>query len=220
MSVISSDPIVLIGPGSEWLWSAAEFVVVTVTLAGIYSQLRAQRAANAFDQIHQLAKEWTSERLVRARLRVVQGLAGGDQRGLRTGVGLIGDYFEEVASLVRAGHIDLSVAYENFNQALRFWWTAMEDAIRSERGTYGGEVWIHFERLAQTFEGLSVRDEHRMVIDKAYVSRGLADRIEDLTEELRIIVESRTIAVSQEDRILDRSRPARASRPRRSDATA
>ena len=195
MTIVSSEPIVLIGPGSEWFWSAAQLLVVAITLVGIYYQLRLQRAANSFEQIHQLADVWNSERLVRARLRVAQGLAGGDEMSLRTGVGLIGDYFEEVASLVRAGHIDMSVAYENFNHALRFWWTAMEDTIERERKLYGqgGEVWIHFERLARDFSRLSLRDEHPTVIDKAHVIGRVPDLMETLKATLRLIEELREV---------------------------
>ncbi|HEU5205789.1 MAG TPA: hypothetical protein VFU17_15970 [Candidatus Limnocylindrales bacterium] len=114
----------------------------------------------------------------------------------RNGVGIVGDFFEEVASLVRAGHIDLSVAYENFNQVLRWWWTAMEDAMQRERVAYGGEVWIHFERLARAFDERSMHDERRLVIDKAHISRTLPDRTALLTEDLRLIVESRVIPPS------------------------
>lgn len=41
----------IFGAGSEWFWSMLQFVVVAITLAGIYFQLRQHRAANAFAQV-------------------------------------------------------------------------------------------------------------------------------------------------------------------------
>jgi hypothetical protein len=43
VTLINTDGLALIGPGSEWFWAAAQFVVVVVSLVGIYSQLQAQQ---------------------------------------------------------------------------------------------------------------------------------------------------------------------------------
>ena len=51
MSVLNTEGLSLFGPGSEWFWSMLQFVVVAVTLLGIYSQLRLGRSANAFAQL-------------------------------------------------------------------------------------------------------------------------------------------------------------------------
>jgi hypothetical protein len=44
VSLINTNGLVLIGPGSEWFWSALQFVVVVVSLVGIYNQLQGQQA--------------------------------------------------------------------------------------------------------------------------------------------------------------------------------
>jgi len=51
----------IFGPGSEWFWSMAQFVLVAVTLIGIYYQLRIARNANAFEQMSRIADEGASE---------------------------------------------------------------------------------------------------------------------------------------------------------------
>jgi hypothetical protein len=191
MTIVSSEPIVLIGPGSEWLWSAAQFVVVAITLVGIYYQLRLQRAANAFEQIHRIAAEWNSERLVRAKLRVLRAAAFGAHDA--SAVGIVADFWEEVASLVRAGHVDLSIAYENMGQPLRFWWVLMEDETRRLRDMQGAMAWVHFERMYAVFERRSVGDERRLVIDRAHVTSGLPQRVQDYEDELRLLEELRAI---------------------------
>jgi hypothetical protein len=40
--LLNTDGLVFFGPGSEWFWSMLQFVVVAITVYGIYRQLRAQ----------------------------------------------------------------------------------------------------------------------------------------------------------------------------------
>ena len=60
----------LFGPGSEWFWSMAQFLLLAATLLGLYRQLRQQNAANALHRIETLQGEWDSPRLIYARLAV------------------------------------------------------------------------------------------------------------------------------------------------------
>ncbi len=52
------------GPGSEWFWSMAQFLVVTITLIAIYRQLSAQRSANALQLIVSLNDQWDGDRML------------------------------------------------------------------------------------------------------------------------------------------------------------
>ncbi|HET8785070.1 MAG TPA: hypothetical protein VFM38_05500, partial [Candidatus Limnocylindrales bacterium] len=76
---MSSEPIVFLGPGSEWFWSMAQFVVVAVTLVGIYYQFRLQRSANAFDQLNRISEESYSEPMLRAKLQVARAIVAGEE---------------------------------------------------------------------------------------------------------------------------------------------
>jgi hypothetical protein len=51
MAFVSSEPIVLIGPGSEWFWTAVSGLVLGVTFLAIWRQLRVQASANTFAQL-------------------------------------------------------------------------------------------------------------------------------------------------------------------------
>ena len=42
------------------VWSMLQFIVVAVTVVGIYYQLRSSQSANAFTQLGALVDEWTS----------------------------------------------------------------------------------------------------------------------------------------------------------------
>jgi hypothetical protein len=66
--LINTNGLALIGPGSEWFWSMLQFVIVAVTLVGIYYQLRSSQSANAFTQLGALVDEWNGERLTRKRM--------------------------------------------------------------------------------------------------------------------------------------------------------
>jgi len=43
MKLINTDGLALIGPGSEWFWTALQFTALAVTLIAIYRQLRTQQ---------------------------------------------------------------------------------------------------------------------------------------------------------------------------------
>src|SRR6476646_11829595 len=105
--VSNTDGLVLIGPGSEWFWSMLQFVVVAVTLVGIYYQLRSSQSANAFTQLGALVEEWNGERLVRKRRAVYLALRDGAAPAdvPEAPAEAIANYWEKVGSLVRGGHI-------------------------------------------------------------------------------------------------------------------
>lgn len=43
MTLINTDGLVLIGPGSEWFWTALQFTALAITFVAIYRQLRTQQ---------------------------------------------------------------------------------------------------------------------------------------------------------------------------------
>ena len=100
MSLFNWEGAAIFGPGSEWFWAMAQFVVVVITLAGIYRQLRAQSSANAFHQMATLNDRWNSDHLVRARLALVLHF-----RYEEAGAGIpslmrpMCDFFEDIAFL-------------------------------------------------------------------------------------------------------------------------
>jgi hypothetical protein len=43
MEIINTDGMALIGPGSEWFWTALQFTALAITFVAIYRQLRTQQ---------------------------------------------------------------------------------------------------------------------------------------------------------------------------------
>jgi hypothetical protein len=60
--------ITLLGSGSEWFWSALQFVVVTITLILIYVQLRVQTSSHVVLALSALNDRWNSKAMLLARL--------------------------------------------------------------------------------------------------------------------------------------------------------
>ena len=70
MEFINTDGMSFLGPGSEWFWTAVTAGVTLATLLAIYRQVLLQRGLKEAQQSEDLAREWDSERLLRARLAI------------------------------------------------------------------------------------------------------------------------------------------------------
>jgi hypothetical protein len=149
MSVVNTEGLTLVGAGSEWFWSMLQFVLVAVTLIGIYVQLRQARAANAFAQATAMQQEWHGERLERRRLAIYVALRdGGPDADLSDLAIPIGNFWDSVGGLVRAGHVERAVACEALGGPVRLWWSLLEPAARTSRAEFGSGVYEHFEWFA------------------------------------------------------------------------
>lgn len=203
---MSTEPIVVWGPGSEWFWSMLQLVVVAVTLVGIYFQLRLQRAANAFEQISRVAAEGESEHMLRAKLQIAQAIAAGDTPP-EGAISVIGNYWETVASLVRAGHVPGHDLYESVGGGAPFWWAALADATHEmRRRRDDSALFSSFEWLARTFGAYAEKKNEPFRLDHDAVARILTSSIPSIEDRIRMAEESR----------LPPERPSRApSRARR-----
>jgi hypothetical protein len=170
-----------------------QFVVVAVTLVGIYYQFRLQRAANAFEQLNRIGEQWEAEQMLRARLEVARALVAGAETP-EGAMALIGDYWETVASLVRERHVDERVVSETYGGALANWWTALSDAtdhIRKER--MDPTMLANFEWLAKRSSADGARSGATLVYDKAAVLHIFEAGIPSLEDRIRMAEESRMV---------------------------
>jgi len=147
--MVNIEGLTLLGAGSEWFWSMLQFVVVAITLVGIYVQLRQARAANAFAQANAMQQEWYGERLERRRRAIYIALRdGGPDADLSDLAIPIGNFWDGVGGLVRAGHVELAVASEGLGLAAGLWWTLLEPAVRTTQAEFGSGVYEHFKWFA------------------------------------------------------------------------
>jgi hypothetical protein len=187
---MSTEPIVFVGPGSEWFWAMAQFFVVAVTLLGIYYQFRLQRAANAFEQLNRLGEQWDSEPMLRARLDALRTIAAG-REGSEAALSLVGNFWENVAALVRQGHVNERVVADTYGNNTAVWWSAFQGVIHQMREQrLDPTIFENFEWLAGRFAEDGSKSG-AAVHDRATLARIFEAAIPTLADRVRMAEESR-----------------------------
>jgi hypothetical protein len=70
VDLVSSQRLVLIGPGRSWFWTALSGLVLALTFIAIYRQLRLRTNDRAIAQVEAVTRESGSERHMRNALKV------------------------------------------------------------------------------------------------------------------------------------------------------
>jgi len=149
MKFINSDGLSLLGPGSEWFWTAVSAIALVVTLLARSTGSCFCSEVRRTQQLEELNREWESERCLRYRRAVALTLqTGGDLEPLE-GPGRIGDFWDKLGSLVRAGHAGRGQITAQWADIILIYWTMLEPMTRSMRIAHGQPAeWEHFEWLA------------------------------------------------------------------------
>ena len=147
MTIINTDGLSFIGPGSEWFWTALSAVVVAVTFLAIFRQLQLQRSAAAIEQLNTIILEWSSERLCRAKYNVLVALEAGTAAPdlPNRSVATVGFFWQRVGFLVRGGHIDRELVYANLGDQVQVWWELIfpgADATSNSPDRWADFAWL------------------------------------------------------------------------------
>jgi hypothetical protein len=197
VKLINTDGLALIGPGSEWFWTALSGIVVAATLLVIYRQLRLQRDAAATEQVNDLLNEWSSERMARAKLTVLLALEAGTgpldlpDRALSH----VGFFLQRVGYLAQRGHMDRRLIYEHLGNQIQDWWAWLGPRVLAEReASHDPGLWQGFEWLAVD---ASARDADRGVPrhDDAALAKSLPSFIEHFQQAIELEEALRTVPV-------------------------
>lgn len=195
MRLINTDGMALIGPGSEWLWTAISGIVLAITFIAIYRQLRLQRSAAAIEQMTALEREWLSEDLVRSRLAVLTAIRDGALPGsLPASAERIGNFFERVSFLVESGHIQREPVHASFATVVPAWWRWLEPSVRLWRHDEP-ETWTEFEWLATLMDRMTRAKGRTQVVDEAYLRRTLPEVMQSLRDQIQRAEELRSVIV-------------------------
>jgi hypothetical protein len=198
MRLINTDGLALFGPGSEWFWTAISTLVLVVTVLAIYRQLRAQHTATAFAQMLELRRDWESEEMSRHALNVLVALGRSDASHVPDGSALfIGNYWETVGLLVRAGHLDLDLAREVMGVNCQWWWAALGPYFRRVRSESGvPELHEAFEWLAREMARLDRKTGEATVIDAAFVAASRPQRLRNYRDRIAVAESTRGVSAS------------------------
>jgi len=199
VKLINLDNAVLIGPGSEWFWTAISGLVLAATFLAIYRQLRLQRAATTFEQARNLAAEWDSEGMLRARLAVLVAAqqGSGPIHVPISAAATVANYWEGVGNLVKEGHVDPEQVQ---GSACRVFWARLSAFGFIELGRErenDREVFANFEWLAEKFAERERRAGRAGHFDEAALAKLLPGSIENATGALSAAEELRAVIVRQ-----------------------
>jgi hypothetical protein len=151
VNLVNLDGLTIIGPGSEWFWSAASGIVLAVTFLAIYRQLRVQSAAAAVAQIEAMTAP--SEKLLRHGLVLLEAFKANPiiRTPLPEGAAAwVENHFERQATLARKGFMNVDLLLDLDSSNWQTWWWLLEPDVRMSRERSGDpHVLENFEWLAR-----------------------------------------------------------------------
>jgi hypothetical protein len=151
VKLINTDGMALIGPGSEWFWTALSGIVLAVTFIAIWRQLAMARSASAREQLVAWDREWDTERQMRYRRDILVAIRdGADHADLPEGSAMgVVVWWEQIAQLDHDGHIDRKALYSRYGRLCQLWWAILAPYIRRARTRSGvPQMFGDFEWLA------------------------------------------------------------------------
>jgi hypothetical protein len=191
VTLINSDGIALIGPGSEWFWTMAQFVAVVVTLVAIYRQLRAQGSSNALARLEALSSRYESRSMTLARLHTALSLRFDAEPTATRAMRQVDGFFADLENLDDGGHITLVEVDYNWGSSMRVWRALMKDALARSR-VIDGEAEPRPGRLLRRIEERArKRGDRPIVIDDTNRGWWLDEAIRRTTDALQLLNEGR-----------------------------
>ena len=200
VTLINTDGMAFIGPGSEWFWTALSGIVLAVTFLAIYRQLSMARSASAREQLDSFQREWESERMLRHGLAVLVSLGDGtDAAHLPEGsAAVLANFWDRLAVLTRSRLHDRKVVHRGYGDSCQRWWATLAPQVRRWRDESGEPRLIEdFEWLAGLMDDLDRRAGMATpTLDAAWLASSLADRITYCEEALRVEEALRTVIIA------------------------
>ena len=180
MTLINTDGLAFIGPGSEWFWTMLQFIALANTFSAIYRQLRAQHSASKYEQMTAWDREWEEPRMVRNKLALLLEIEHRDPTaGHPRANEEVPDFFERVGYLVSRGHLTAEDFWNDARPVVGFYWGVLSPYIEHDRAA-GGDPSIYrwFEWLELEMRRIDVKRTGRAVVfDAANRASEIADRI-------------------------------------------
>jgi hypothetical protein len=206
-----------IGPGSESFWTAISGLVLAITFFAIYRQLRLQRDSAAIEQVAEMERLWTAERMSRSKLAVLLAIERGvppldipDKASAH-----VGDFWERMGYLTRTGHMNRQFVYDQWTILAQTWWARLLPSTLAtrERDEEPG-IWEEFEWLAKMMAEMHAKAGATRSLSPEALARGLPISINQMREAVEIDEALRTITV----RLAPIPIPVTAARPQRSNS--
>jgi hypothetical protein len=193
---VNLDHLTFIGAGSEWFWSMAQFVIVAITLVGIYRQVRLAASASAIQQMDAITREWRSEASTRQGVEILGALQDGvSLSDIPYGAASsIGDFWEGIGYLVRHGHIDFRLFYDHLGPSSVWWWTLLRPwTLRVRTEASMPNALKDFEWIAGRVADQQRREGDMTVYDEAHIRNTFERRLENDRDRVRLAEQLRAV---------------------------
>ena len=146
MQLLNLDGMAVFGPGSEWLWTMAQFLALSLTGLAIFRQLRAQRWGNELQLLARLADEMLAEQMIRHKVAALIHIAQ-KRPALSPSLEFVANWFDGTAETMYGGYLKPELAIREWGDVVQYWW-ALTTPILSEARASNPGLWTSFERWA------------------------------------------------------------------------
>jgi hypothetical protein len=203
VKLINTEGLALIGPGSEWFWTALSGLVLAVTFFAIYRQLRLAQSAGAIAQLDAFEREWMSERLTRFKAEVLVVL--GDPSEWATvpdgAASHIANFWEKLATLIRGGHIDVKLLWNAYGNDGELWWVTLRAWVGAKRSEMADpSLYEHFEWLTGRLAEMDTQAGMPSLSEEWVVS-SVARRLASSRDMIRVEQALRTVIIASPEAV-------------------
>jgi len=188
MRIINTDGLALIGPGSEWLWTALQFLALSITGLAIFRQLRAQTSANSLAMGIRLADEFRIE-LLRFKLASLMDVSA-NRRTMTPAIEKVGTFFDGTAGAIENGYVPARMAWQQWGQASQTFWAAFRPVLEERRKTDPG-LWKAWERWVADMDDRDRKAGTVREISPSYLAHWIPDTIAYYIGSLRLEEEAK-----------------------------
>ena len=188
MRVINTDGLALIGPGSEWLWTALQFLALSITGLAIFRQLRAQTSANSLAMGIRLADEFRVE-LLRFKLASLMDVSG-NSRTMTPAIDKVGIFFDGTASAIENGYVPARMGWQEWGEAGQTYWAVFRHVLEERRKTEPG-LWKDWERWIADLDDRDRKAGKVTDLSPSYLARWIDEAIAYYIGTLRLEEEAK-----------------------------
>jgi len=188
MGLINTDGMTLIGPGSEWLWIALQFVALSITGLAIFRQVRAQAWSNSLTMGVRLSDEFRVE-LARYKLAALMDVSH-SPRVMTPAIESVGAWFDSTGAGIEQGYVPARMGWQQWGEVGQMFWAAFAPAL-AERRKVEPALWKDWEHWVADLVARDRKARTPKDSSAAAVGRWISWAIPGYIETLRIEEEAK-----------------------------
>jgi hypothetical protein len=123
----------LLGERAVWFWTMVQALIITVTLAAIYQQIKLQRSANMLQKLNDLRTVWNRADMLTFRMAVCTAHKSKDGRR-EVGADLeVLNFFEEMAVMLHKHILPIEFVWDSYSRHIEHVWPMLKSEVSELR---------------------------------------------------------------------------------------